>query len=215
MELPLLLLEAATFFSSARNSSEIALASTPLALALDPVVDDRRRALLHFGLQRLVRLTILTPAPERVEAFLVGGVPELPQVRAVLVAELLDAPGPASAACSTCPSFMKKPNAELYMPGRCVACSSTVSSLNETIDSSGKNTPSATPDFSQLVGLGRGLDEGGGADAFATCSATPPPVRIFRPLMSLMLATGFLVNIWPGPWVNTPISLTPLYSPTL
>ena len=45
--------------------------------------------------------------------------------------------------------FMKKPNAELYMPpGNSVACSSTVSSLNETIDSSGKNTPSATPEFS-------------------------------------------------------------------
>ena len=44
---------------------------------------------------------------------------------------------------------MKKPNAELYKPpGNSVACSSTVSSLKETIDSSGKNTPSATPDLS-------------------------------------------------------------------
>ena len=46
-------------------------------------------------------------------------------------------------------SFMKKPKAELYMPpGNSVAWSITVSSLNETIDSSGKNTPSATPELS-------------------------------------------------------------------
>jgi hypothetical protein len=33
---------------------------------------------------------------------------------------------------------------------------------------------------------------------------------------SSTLSMGFLVlNIWPGPWVNTPISLTPLYSPAL
>jgi hypothetical protein len=51
--------------------------------------------------------------------------------------------------------------------------------------------------------------------ALATASATPPPVRILRPLMSLMLFTAFLVNMCPGPWVNTPSSFTPLYSPTL
>src|SRR5919204_2193148 len=46
-------------------------------------------------------------------------------------------------------SFMKKPNAELYMPpGKTVACCSTVSSLKETMDSKGKNTPSATPELS-------------------------------------------------------------------
>jgi hypothetical protein len=44
---------------------------------------------------------------------------------------------------------MKKPKAELYMPpGKSVACSSTVSSLKDTTDSRGKNTPSATPDLS-------------------------------------------------------------------
>ena len=33
-------------------------------------------------------------------------------------------------------------------PGNTVACCSTVSSLKDTIDSNGKNTPSATPEFS-------------------------------------------------------------------
>ncbi len=46
-------------------------------------------------------------------------------------------------------SFMKKPNDELYSPpGKSVAWPITVSSLNEAIDSSGKKTPSATPEFS-------------------------------------------------------------------
>ncbi len=45
--------------------------------------------------------------------------------------------------------FMKKPNDELYRPpGNTVAWPITLSSLNETIDSKGKNTPSATPEFS-------------------------------------------------------------------
>ena len=44
---------------------------------------------------------------------------------------------------------MKKPNAELYMPpGNTVAWPITVSSLNEAMDSNGKNTPSATPELS-------------------------------------------------------------------
>ncbi|MNC87979.1 hypothetical protein D3C83_37590 [compost metagenome] len=47
------------------------------------------------------------------------------------------------------PSFMKKPNEELYRPpGKMVPWPITLSSLNETIDSSGKNTPSATPELS-------------------------------------------------------------------
>ena len=46
-------------------------------------------------------------------------------------------------------SFMKKPNAELYRPpGNTVAWPITLSSLNELMDSNGKNTPSATPEFS-------------------------------------------------------------------
>ena len=40
----------------------------------------------------------------------------------------------------------------------------TVSSLNEMIDSSGKNVPSATPEAQQLVGFRRRLDEGRGAE---------------------------------------------------
>ena len=46
-------------------------------------------------------------------------------------------------------SFMKKPNAELYMPpGNTVAWPITDSSLNDAIDSNGKKTPSATPELS-------------------------------------------------------------------
>ena len=112
-------------------------------------------------------------------------------------------------------SFMKNPNAELYIPpGNKVACSSTVSSLNEMIDSSGKNTPSATPELSSSYDSGAGFTKAEAPSALATCSATPPPVRILRPCTSPMEATGFLVNIWPGPWVNTPRSFTPRYSPT-
>src|SRR2546430_3999572 len=112
-------------------------------------------------------------------------------------------------------SFMKKPNAELYIPpGNSVACSSTVSSLNEMIDSSGKKTPSATPLDSSSYDSGAGLTKAEAPSAFATCSAMPPPVRIFRPCTSAMPFTGFLVNICPGPCVNTPSSFTPLYSPT-
>ena len=45
--------------------------------------------------------------------------------------------------------FTKKPNAELYRPpGNTVAWPITLSSLNETIDSNGKKTPSATPELS-------------------------------------------------------------------
>ena len=41
----------------------------------------------------------------------------------------------------------------------------------------------------------------------------PPPERIFMPDRSSTLVIARLVlNIWPGPWVNTPNSLTPLYS---
>src|ERR1043165_2725250 len=40
----------------------------------------------------------------------------------------------------------------------------------------------------------------------------PPPVRIFWFLKSSSDLTGFLVNIWPGPCVHTPSSLTPLFS---
>ena len=112
-------------------------------------------------------------------------------------------------------SFMKKPNAELYIPpGNSVACSSTVSSLKETIDSSGKKTPSATPDFSSSKDSGAGFTNAEVPSAFATASATPPPVRILRPCMSSMPRTVFFVYIWPGPCVNTPRSFTPLYSPT-
>src|SRR5207249_1728869 len=46
------------------------------------------------------------------------------------------------------------------------------------------------------------------------CRAIHSP-QILRPWISLMLLTGRLVNSWPGPWVNTPSSFTPLYSPTL
>src|SRR5438034_578669 len=110
---------------------------------------------------------------------------------------------------------MKKPNDDEYMPpGKSVACSSTVSSLNEMIDSSGKKTPSATPLDSSSYDSGAGLTKAEAPSAFATCSAMPPPVRIFRPCTSAMPFTGFLVNICPGPCVNTPSSFTPLYSPT-
>ena len=47
-----------------------------------------------------------------------------------------------------------------------------------------------------------------------TSAEMPPPVRIFRFWKSARLLIGFLVNIWPGPWVHTASSLTPLYSPT-
>ena len=74
---------------------------------------------------------------------------------------------------------MKNPNAELYMPpGKSVPWPMTVSSLNETIDSSGKNTPSATPDLSSSYDSGAGLTKAEVPSAFATASATPPPVRI-------------------------------------
>ena len=62
---------------------------------------------------------------------------------------------------------------------------------------------------------GAGLTNAEVPSALATASATPPPVRILRPSISLMPATVFLVNICPGPWVHTPSSLTPLYSPSL
>src|SRR6185295_10463809 len=110
-------------------------------------------------------------------------------------------------------SFMKKPNAELYRPpGKTVAWPITLSSLNETIDSNGKKTPSATPEFSSSYDSGAGLTKAEPPRAFATCSAMPPPVRIFWPLKSSSDLIGFLVNIWPGPWVKTASRCTPLYS---
>jgi hypothetical protein len=113
-------------------------------------------------------------------------------------------------------SFMKKPKAELYIPpGNSVACSSTVSSLKDTMDSRGKKTPSATPDCRSSYDSGAGFTKAEVPRAFATASAMPPPVRILSPWMSLMPETGRLVNICPGPWVNTPSCFTPLYSPTL
>jgi len=56
------------------------------------------------------------------------------------------------------------------------------------------------PRAEQLVGLGRGLDEGRSAERRAIASAMPPPVRIFMPCRSVKDLIGRLVlNIWPGP----------------
>src|SRR5687767_13020347 len=114
------------------------------------------------------------------------------------------------------PSFMKKPNEELYSPpGNTVAWPITLSSLNETIDSNGKNTPSATPELSSSYDSGAGLKNGEPPSAEITSAEMPPPVRIFWFWKSASDLIGFLVNIWPGPCVHTASSLTPLYSPTL
>ncbi len=50
--------------------------------------------------------------------------------------------------------------------------------------------------------------------AVITFSEMPPPVRIFRFWKSFNDWIGFLVNIWPGPWVQTASRWTPLYSPS-
>ena len=85
--------------------------------------------------------------------------------------------------------------------------------MNETIDSDGKNVPSATPDESSSYDSGAGLTNGDAPRTLAEASAMPPPVRIFSPARSATEVTGFLTrNICPGPCVNTPSSLTPLYS---
>src|SRR6267378_474381 len=159
-------LPAATFFSSSRNSASTLVASTPLALAL--VIQSST-----MGAERLrtsatnsaSAFTIFTPD------FLSCSIPlrsasshDAPASRAMCSPEIFSI---ASWSCLGSlfhlSSFMKKPKDEEYIPpGKSVACSSTVSSLKEMMDSS-----------------------------------------------------GFLVNICPGPCVNTPSSLTPLYSPTL
>src|SRR5438105_14710588 len=142
---------AATFFSSSRNSVRILEASSPLALA----------AVIHssmIGAERFLTsatnaasaLTILTPD------FLSASMPlpsaashELPARRAMCSPEIFSmASRSPLASLFHLSSFMKNPKAELYMPpGNSVAWASTVSSLNEVIDTNGKKTPSATPEL--------------------------------------------------------------------
>ncbi len=89
----------------------------------------------------------------------------------------------------------------------------TRSRLKDLIDSAGKKVPSATPEESSSYDSGAGLTSGEAPSALAAASEMPPPLRIFMPARSDTLLTCLLtVNIWPGPWVNTASSLTPLYS---
>src|SRR5712691_2008182 len=212
-------LPAATFFSSSWNSVRVLAASTPLARAF--VIQSSMIGAERFftsATKAGLALTILTPD------FFSASIPfwsasshDLPARRAMCSPEIFSiASWSALGSLFHLSSFMKKPKAELYIPpGKSVACSSTVSSLNEMIDSIGKKTPSATPDFSNSYDSGAGFTKAEAPRAFATASATPPPVRIFRPCTSPIPLTDRLVNIWPGPCVNTPSSFTPLYSPTL
>src|SRR5262249_21757018 len=142
-------LPAAAFLSSSWNSLRIFPASTPLALAF--VIQSSTIGAERFftsATKAGLACTILTPD------FLSASMPlasasshDLPARRAMYSPEIFSS---ASWSCFGSlfhlSSFMKKPKAEEYMPpGNSVACSSTVSSLKEMIDSSGKNTPSATP----------------------------------------------------------------------
>ena len=89
----------------------------------------------------------------------------------------------------------------------------TLSRLKDLIDSDGKKVPSAMPDDRISYDSGAGLTSGEAPSALAEASEMPPPLRIFMPARSATLVTGFFArNIWPGPWVKTPSSFTPLYS---
>ena len=63
-----------------------------------------------------------------------------------------------------------------------MACSSTVSSLNEMIDSSGKNTPSATPELSSSYDSGAGFTNAEAPSALATCLGDPAAGADLQPL---------------------------------
>src|SRR5438034_8065625 len=118
---------------------------------LAPVLDDRGGPLLHLRDEGGVGVDDLDAGLlQHLQALPVGLVPRLPGVtRDPLAGDLVNRVLVLLRQLVHFSSFMKKPKAELYIPpGNSVACSSTVSSLNEMIDSIGKNTPSATPDFS-------------------------------------------------------------------
>src|SRR5215510_11762921 len=143
---------AATFFNSARNSARILAASTPLALAL--VIQSSTMGAERFctsATKAGLAWTILTPDfCSASRPFLSASSQDWPASRARCSPEsLVMMSWSTLGSLFHLSSFMKKPKAELYMPpGNSVACSSTVSSLNDTMDSMGKNTPSATPPLS-------------------------------------------------------------------
>src|SRR5262249_57157171 len=94
-------------------------------------------------------------------------------------------------------------------PGIRVAYLMIGMNLNESGDSLGKNTPSATPEDRSSYDSGAGLRIGTAPIAFATSVMTPPPRRIFSPSKSLsVLIACFTLKISPGPWVNTPSTTT-------
>ena len=53
--------------------------------------------------------------------------------------------------------------------------------MKETIDSDGKNVPSATPEESSSYDSGAGLTNGDAPSSLADASEMPPPVRILSP----------------------------------
>src|SRR5262249_29365894 len=145
-------LPAATFLSSSRNSTRIVAASTPLAFAF--LTQSSTMGAERFctsATKAGLAFTIFTPDFFKASRpFLSASSHEAPASRARCSPESFSMMAWSSfGILFHLSSFMKKPKAELYMPpGKSVACSSTVSSLKETMDSSGKKVPSATPDCS-------------------------------------------------------------------